>query len=304
MQKNLSGKDILGPMRLPFLLLPPVCVALGASVAYWRTGELNRAYVLLALLGAVLSHISVNAFNEYYDFKSGLDELTPKTPFSGGSGTLQKNPQAAKAAWVTAWTSFALTGLIGLYFWAVRGAMIVPLGVAGLLIVYAYTNWVTKNWLLSLILPGFGFGTLWVMGTDFVLTGSYSVNALVASFVPFFLVNNLLLLNQFPDAEADKTVGRAHLPIRIGNQASSKVYRAFLVLAYLTMILGVVLFKSLPSWVLLGLLTVPLAFGAAKGAAQYANDTRHLIPSLGKNVTINLLTPLLMAVGLWIAAAG
>jgi 1,4-dihydroxy-2-naphthoate octaprenyltransferase len=70
------------------------------------------------------------------------------------------------------------------------------------------------------------------------------------------------------------------------------------------MILGVVLFKSLPSWVLLGLLTVPLAFGAAKGAAQYANDTRHLIPSLGKNVTINLLTPLLMAVGLWIAAAG
>ncbi len=304
MQKRLSGKDILGPMRLPFLLLPPVCVALGAGVAYWRIGELNTLYLFLALAGAILSHISVNAFNEYYDFKSGLDFITEKTPFSGGSGTLQENPQAAKAALTIAWLSFILTGLIGVYFWQLRGAMIIPLGVAGLLIVYAYTNWVTKNWLLSLIVPGFGFGTLWVTGTDFVLTGSYSANALFASFVPFFLVNNLLLLNQFPDAAADRTVGRAHLPIRIGNKASGKVYIAFLLAAYLVMILGVIVFKNLPSWVLLGLLTVPLAFDAAKGALAHADEIPKLIPSLGKNVLINLFTPLLMAIGLFIAAAG
>jgi len=300
--KKIATKDILGPMRVPFLLLPPMCVALGVGIAYWRAGELNWLYAVLALIGAVSSHISVNAFNEYFDFKSGLDSKTQKTPFSGGSGSLQENPQASKTALVTAWVSFILPVLIGIYFVLVRGVMIIPLGVLGLVIVYIYTNWATKNWFLSLIIPGLGFGTLWVMGTDFVLTGSYSLTALVASFVPFFLVNNLLLLNQFPDAEADKTVGRAHLPIRIGNQASSKVYIAFLVLAYLTIILGVV-FYYLPIWVLLGLFTSPIAFSAAKGVSQYANDIPKLIPFLGQNVIINLLTPLLMAIGFFIAAA-
>ncbi|HIE25017.1 MAG TPA: prenyltransferase [Anaerolineales bacterium] len=166
--------------------------------------------------------------------------------------------------------------------------------------VYLYTNWFTKNWVFSLITPGLGFGILWVMGTDFVLTGTYSMTAFIASLVPFFLVNNLLLLNQFPDAKADKTVGRAHLPIRIGNRASAKIYILFLVLAYLSMLLGVLL-NYLPAWSLLGLFTIPLAIMAAKGAVKYAEDTPKLIPSLGQNVIINLLTPLLMAIGLFIA---
>ena len=302
MSKKLSLQDILGPMRLPFLLLPPICVALGIGTAYWRTGDINWFYAVLAIIGAISSHISVNAFNEYYDAKSGLDEQTEKTPFSGGSGTLQANPQAMQTALKTAWISFFVPALIGIYFFIVRGAMIIPLGTLGLLIIYLYTNQITKNWFFSLITPGLGFGMLWVMGTDFVLTGSYSMTAFFASLLPFFLVNNLLLLNQFPDAEADKTVGRAHLPIRIGNKASAKVYIAFLVLAYLSMILGV-LFGYLPNWSLVGLLTVPLAVMAGKGAIENANDTPKLIPSLGQNVILNLLTPLLMAIGLFIAGA-
>ncbi len=302
MKKELSTKDIFGPMRPPFLLLPPMCVALGIGVAYWRTGDINGIHALLALLGAVFSHISVNAFNEYYDFKSGLDAKTQKTPFSGGSGTLQANPNAAKAALMTAWISFFLTLLIGVYFLIVRGVMIVPLGILGLIVIYLYTTWITRYWVLSLIAPGLGFGTLWVMGTDFVLTGEYSLTAFVASLVPFFLVNNLLLLNQFPDAQVDATVGRAHLPIRIGNQASSKVYVAFLILTYLSLIGGVLL-GYLPAWALLGLLTLPIAFMAGKTALTYANDIPKLIPALGQNVIINLLTPLLMAIGLWIAGA-
>lgn len=300
MKEKLSPQDILGPMRLPFLLLPPMCVALGIGTAYVQTGGINWLYAILALIGAVSSHISVNAFNEYHDFKSGLDERTEKTPFSGGSGTLQANPKAEKAALTTAWVSFIIPVLIGVYFLMVHGAMIVPLGIAGLIIVYLYTNWITRNWFLCLITPGLGFGTLWVMGTHFVMTGSYSVSALVASFVPFFLVNNLLLLNQFPDAEADKTVGRVHLPIKFGNQTSAKVYAAFLALAYLSIILGVA-FKYLPAWSLLGLGTLPLAIMAAKGAHDHANDIPNLIPALGQNVIINLLTPLLIAIGLFIA---
>lgn len=301
MNTKLTLKDILGPMRLPFLLLPPVCVALGVGVAFWRTGELNWWFALLALIGAVSSHISVNAFNEYFDFKSGLDALTSKTPFSGGSGTLPQRPEAVKAALVTSIVTLVIPLLIGAYFLQVWGWGIVPLGLFGLLIIFGYTNWITRNWLFCLIAPGLGFGMLWVMGTDYVLTGSYSLQAGLASLIPFFLVSNLLLLNQFPDMEADRQVGRRHLPIVIGRQASSRVYIAFLALTYLSLIASVAA-GYLPVWALIGMATLLFAISSGKGAYLFADDIGKLIPHMGQNVMINLLTPLLTAIGLFIAA--
>ena len=54
-------------------------------------------------------------------------------------------------------------------------------------------------------------------------------------------------------------------------------------------------------WALLGLLTVPLAVAAGRGAVKFADDTKAIVPYLIMNVLINLLTPLLMAVGIFIA---
>lgn len=301
MENKLALKDILGPMRPPFLLLTPVCVALGVGIALWRAGEVNWWYALLALIGAVSAHISVNTFNEYFDFKSGLDATTQKTPFSGGSGTLPARPHAANAALLTAVISLVISALIGLFFARVHGTGILPLGIFGLLLVILYTQWITRNWFVCLLAPGLGFGVLMVMGTDFVLTGSYSLLAALASLIPTFLVSDLLLLNQFPDVEADRRFGRAHLPIKIGRRASSRVYIAFLALAYLALAASVLL-GLLPAWSLLGLATILIAIPAGRGAAQFSEDIAKLIPHLGQNVLINLLTPLLVAIGLFIAA--
>ncbi len=96
-------KFLLDPMRLPFLILTPACVVLGLATAIWTEGTVNWFHFVLVLIGAVSAHISVNAFNEYFDFKSGLDEKTQRTPFSGGSGRLQQNPELGKPALFMAW---------------------------------------------------------------------------------------------------------------------------------------------------------------------------------------------------------
>ena len=201
-------KHLLGPMRLPFLVLTPACVVLGLGTAIWTSGKVNILYFIIALIGSIAAHISANAFNEYFDFKSGLDARTERTPFSGGSGTLPAKPALARHALGIALITFTMTGLIGLYFLRVRGLFLLPLGLLGLLLMFAYTPWMTRNPWLCLIAPGMGFGPLMVIGTHFVLTGKYSWTAFIASLVPFFLVNNLLLLNQFPDVEADRSIGR------------------------------------------------------------------------------------------------
>ena len=56
-----NWKLLLGPMRLPFVILAPACVLVGLGTAYWTTGHINWLYFALALVGAVSAHISVNA---------------------------------------------------------------------------------------------------------------------------------------------------------------------------------------------------------------------------------------------------
>ncbi len=289
----------MGTARVPFLILTPACVALGIGAADWTTGELQGIQVVLCLLGALAAHVSVNALNEYVDFRTELDFHTARTPFSGGSGTLPRSPELAGQALAMGLLSLVVTALIGLYFVWIRGLALLPLGILGLIVVVIYTPWLARVPFLCLIAPGLGFGPLMVMGTGFALTGEYSWTALVGSLVPFFLVSDLLLLNQFPDAEPDRHVGRRHYPIAIGRRASSAVYSAFLLLNYLSIITGVVL-NLLPAASLLGLGTLILAVPTARNAYVHADDLEELVPSLGMNVIINIATPLLVALGLFL----
>jgi 1,4-dihydroxy-2-naphthoate octaprenyltransferase len=292
-------KEILGPIRVPFLALTPACVLLGLGTAVRTAGSVSTFHVVLALVGAISAHISVNAFNEYFDFKSGLDARTERTPFSGGSGVLPKNPEMARTALTVAMIALTFTGLLGIYFSFVRGITLLPLGVLGLFIIVAYTPWLTRHPVLCLIAPGLGFGPLMVMGTHFVLTGQYSWVAFFVSMVPFFLVSDLLLLNQFPDTEADQSVGRRHILIVLGRPHGSLIYSLFLVLAYLTILAGVY-WEYLPKASLLGLATLVIAIPVSLGTMRYAENTPKLVPYLGLNVLINLATLVLVAVGLFV----
>jgi 1,4-dihydroxy-2-naphthoate polyprenyltransferase len=292
--------SLMGIIRAPFLVLTPACVAIGIGTAYWQTREIHWLYVALVLIGALSAHISVNVFNEYFDYKSGLDARTRHTPFSGGSGTLPAQPDMEKITLGIACLSFAVVAGVGLFFVWVRGWQLLPLGVLGLFLLVAYTPWLTRNPVLCLFAPGLGFGVLMVMGTHFALTGTYTWTSFVASLVPAFLVSNLLLLNQFPDVEADRSTGRNHFPIAIGRQASSILYGTFLLVVYMDIILGII-FRVLPAWCALGLFTSVLAWRAYRGSRQHAENPSALIPSMADNVLINLITPVFIAVGLFIS---
>lgn len=294
-----TWKTLLSTMRLRFVILAPACVLVGLGSAYLETGHINWLYFALALIAGISAHISVNAFNEYFDYKTEVDARTQRTPFSGGSGTLQAHPELATGTLVVSWTALAISGSIGLYFTYVWGWQALPLGFAGLILLYGYTAWMVYQPVLCLIAPGLGFGPLMVLSTHFALSGTFTLQALVASFVPFFLVSNLLLLNQFPDVEADRFAGRKHFPILLGRTASGYIYIAFLIAAYLVIIMGVV-FGFLPRFSLLALLTVVFSVQIIRSVLKNSEDVPALIPAMGQNVIVNLLTPVLLTIGLFI----
>lgn len=292
-------KYLIAPARPSFLVLAPVCVVLGWGTAVYTGNHVEIFELILVFIGALASHISVNAFNEYFDFKSGLDFATQKTPFSGGSGTLPAKPELAGVAMKTAIISLAVVFIIGIYFLFAKGPQILVFTLAGCSIILAYSLHFVKKPLGCLVVPGLGFGTLMVLGTNFALTGELSPAALIVSMVPFFLVSDLLLLNQFPDVKPDYKFGRRNYPIVIGRKASSLIYGAFLLLSYISIIAGI-LCGILPSGAALGCITLVFAVPAFIGAYRYADDQKRIVPFMGLNVLINILTPILVTVGLFL----
>ena len=287
----------LGSMRIPFLVLPPTCVALGIAAAVHDGSSINMVHLIFIFIGAVCAHISVNALNEYDDFKTGLDFNTVQTPFSGGSKTIPENPEKAHHALIMGVVTLAVTIIIGAFFLYVRGVMLLPIGLFGIFIVVAYTKWITRSPILCLIAPGLGFGHLMVMGTSFVLTGTYSWASFLISMIPFFLVSDLLLLNQFPDIDADREIGRKHLPITVGKKTCVMIYGLFLLFTYSSITLGWVL-GLLPIHSLISLICVIPAIHIFLGVKKNADSIADLIPFMGKNVVLILATHIVLAIGI------
>jgi len=287
----------LQSMRVPFLVLTPVCVLLGMSTVIANNADVSLYLLALTLLGALLAHISVNTLNEYYDFKSGLDLITNKTPFSGGSGALPQNPEMAGTILTVGTVSMIATLIIGSFFIWKYGTGIMPLGITGLAIIITYTGWINKHPLLCLIAPGLGFGFLMVVGTQFVLQGEYTPLSWLIAVVPFLLVNNLLLLNQYPDIQADASVGRNHFPIAYGVNRSNMVYGLF-ALATIVIIVAYVVLGYLPLMSLIALLPMPLAFFSLYGAIKHQATIGDFPQFLGANVAVSILTPLLLAISI------
>ena len=284
--------------RFQFLPLTVIMVSLGTGVAAYE-GSFHLGYFILAMVGSILVHITVNVINDYYDYVDGIDLNTRRTPFSGGSGVLPLNLLKPKQAFWLATISLLIAMGIGGYFCFARGWWLFPLLLVAGFSAYFY-NVTLSRWWVGELFAGFNFGPLLVLGSYFVQTGGYSWEVLVASLAPGILTSNLLLLNEFPDREADRKGGRRHLVISLGKKDASYLFVILLATSYLCILVGV-LTKMMPMVTLIGLGTVIFGWKAARGALKYHNDMDRLVPILGANVITILGTQSLLAIGYLIA---
>lgn len=283
--------------RPSFLVLAPLCAGLGVAVAWQQGAPPALSDTLLVLIGAVLAHAAVNLLNEYEDFVSGLDLITRRTPFSGGSGALPERPSAAKRVLLAAGGTLALAIGIGLYFLWLRGLPMLVLGVAGVVLVVTYTRWITRLPLLCLLAPGLGFGPVMVLGSLIALDATLDAAALTVSLISLLLVSELLLINQIPDADADRKVGRRHLVITHGKPAAARLAGIMLLASYGVLSAGL-LAGWLPTWSALALAPAPAALWLSLRLPGALADPLRLNNLLGINVVILLATLTLLICGL------
>ena len=281
-------------LRPHFLLLTPITVFVSISCLIYEGNLPNLTDVTLVLIGTLLAHISVNVLNDYFDYKSGLDMRTKRTPFSGGSGMLVSgllNPLHVKILGLTC----MLLGLtIAIYFYFKVGWPVLILALTGAFLIYFYTDYLTKVGLAE-VSAGLGIA-LMCIGSYYALSGAFSENILYLSSIVFLTTANLLLLNEFPDTEVDKVVGRRHVPAKLGFKRASYAFTllellSYVILAYLTV-------TRIPLLALTSL-TVPLAFKTCKGVLENSDQSiEQILPYLGLNVKLVFSKLLLVSISL------
>ncbi|MCW3975228.1 MAG: prenyltransferase [Candidatus Bathyarchaeota archaeon] len=291
-------KALLLVVRAPFLILTFSCISVGFASAIYH-GYFNSSHAILALIGSLLAHISVNVLNEYYDYKRGTDLLTHKTPFSGGSGALPSGLIDQNQAFKIGVVSLISGGIIGLYFITLY-PILLPLIIIASAIIFLYTPILLKNRFAEFF-PGLSFGPLLVIGAYITqLPKNYMGSFIIPAFASIpvgLLVSNLLILNEFPDYEADLSTGRRHGVITLGRERTSRLYVLIMSLTYASIIVPAVL-SILPLTTLITLSTLPLAVKTSKNVLRNYDNPVKLIPSLAQNTYIVLLSPILIALGL------
>jgi 1,4-dihydroxy-2-naphthoate octaprenyltransferase len=198
------------------------------------------------------------------------------------------------------WAGLGTLGLvvaIGVYFLWLRGLPMFVLGAGGVVLVLTYTRWITRSPLLCLLAPGIGFGPVMVLGTLVALGARLDAAALICAAVALLLVSELLLINQIPDADADRQVGRRHLVITLGPETASRIVAGLLAGSYLLIGAGI-LTGILPVAALIALLPLPLALWISVRLPHVLNKAGELNRLLGANVVTLLSTLALLMAGL------
>jgi 1,4-dihydroxy-2-naphthoate octaprenyltransferase len=310
MAKENTFKIWMAQVRANFLLLAVFLVGIGLafSLKYppHSGSSFNVIHAILIAIGVVLSHISVNLFNEYSDFKTKIDYYTRKTPFSGGSGMMTSGKTRPENVRMVGITTIFIAALIGIYFSFVSNWIIFVISVIGGFSVIFYTNFLAKN-VLGELFAGLSLGTLVVLGTYISMTATpgtplkqlLPAEVIWISIPPGILTSLLLFINQFPDVEADKKGGRKHLVIRYGIKRASYIYTFGMFVTFAIIVLMPIIGISSP-WIYIALIPLPLAVKACLIAIRHGDDFKKMVTALGSNVMTVLGTDLLLAISVFI----
>jgi 1,4-dihydroxy-2-naphthoate octaprenyltransferase len=291
-------------LRATFLTATIVSIILGASIAYVRNGVFDLGLFVLSLVGGAFLHAGTNVANDYFDHKSGGDDINKEfvRPFSGGSRMIQLGLLKPREVLFEASILFAIGTAIGFYLAFVRGIFVLALGLVGLFsgIFYASPPFKLANRGVGEVFVGINFGVLMTIGAYYVQTQTLNVEPIVASIPVALLIFAVVYINEFLDYNADKAIGKKTLVVRFGREKAARGYAILMGGVYLSIAIGVAT-RITPVTTLIGFATLPIAIKAVANAFEYYSVPLKLTPSNSSTILCHLLTSLLLSVGYLIA---
>lgn len=288
----------LKAIRAPFFTATIIPVVFGSIIAWYDTSDFIWMRFWLTMAGVLLINAATNLANDYFDHLSGCDEAnsTP-TPFSGGSRVIQQGLIAPRKILYASLFCFILGSGIGLYLnYLCKGNIVLILGAIGVFLGLFYTARPFQIGYGSLgeLAVGAGCGPLIVLGSYYVQRGALPLKVFLVSVPIGILIALVLLINEFPDYAADKSVGKRTLVVMLGKRNAVILYHSLLVTVYIA-IISLVIFRFLPTASLIVLLSLPLAMKAFLISRENFDRIHELLPANASTIGLHSLIGALLS---------
>lgn len=255
------------PHSYPASIAP---VLFGATYALGYEIKFSILKFILFLLACLLIQAATNLFNEYYDYKHGLDKIDSE----GISGSIVKGNLSSREVMVGALVLYALAFILGLILTFMTSLYVLLVGLVCMLAGYFYTGgkYPIAYSPFGEVVSGFFMGTIIISLSFYFQTGYVNSDIIVVSLPLFIMIGAILLANNIRDLDNDKESGRRTYAILVGRNYAIKTMAISFIVVYLLNVLFIVT-KYASWWNLLVFVTIPLAIKIIKGFSANNHKT-------------------------------
>lgn len=291
--------QLMRPHTLTAAVIPMLVGTATAKLFLLGSEEhLKLSLFLGMLLACLLIQAATNMFNEYYDFKKGLDDPTSV----GIGGAIVNKDMTPQKVLNLAIAFYIIAALIGIFLAIQSSLWILPVGLVCMAVGYLYTGGPFPiSWTpLGEIFSGLFMGMIIILISFYIQTGVLDGYAVWMSIPIVITIGLINMANNIRDRVKDKAKGRKTLPILLGKRLSIIVMAAMYIIAYLWVVFTA-LFKIEGSlFYLLVLLSFPMPIKVINRFKK--NDTPvTMMPAMAATGQTNTMFGLLYALGIYIS---
>lgn len=259
--EDISTLKLMWQLTRPHTLTATFAPVILGTMLALNDGPINWLLFTAMLVCGLFLQIATNLFNEYYDFKRGLDT----TDSVGIGGALVRHGTKPSSVLAFALILYGLSILIGIYICMNSSWWLVVIGIIGMLIGYLYTGgpmpiaYTPFGELFAGLSMGIGF----ILIAYFIQTGDVSMTSFLVSVPLGILVGGINMSNNIRDIKEDTIGGRKTLAILLGREKAIQLLAISFIVSY-AWIVGLVVFGVVSPWLLFVFISVPKPIAAIK----------------------------------------
>ena len=266
-------------------------VLFGATYALGYEIKFSILKFILFLLACLLIQAATNLFNEYYDYKHGLDKIDSE----GISGSIVKGNLSPREVMVGALVLYALAFILGLILTFMTSLYVLLVGLVCMLAGYFYTGgkYPIAYSPFGEVVSGFFMGTIIIALSFYFQTGYVNTDIIVVSIPLFIMIGAILLANNIRDLDNDKESGRRTYAILVGRNNAIKTMAISFIVVYLLNVLFIIT-KYASWWNLLVFVTIPLVIKIIKGFSAN-NNKKTMAPYMVLTAKLTIFVGFIMS---------
>ena len=293
--EQISSVKLMWKMTRPHTLTATFApVILGTVMALAYT-DINWGMFAAIMFACLCLQIATNLFNEYYDFKRGLDTADSV----GIGGGIVRHGLKPSNVLTVAFVLYGIAAILGIYICMNSSWWLVVIGVFGMAVGYLYTGgplpiaYTPFGELFAGVLMGSGF----VLISYFVQTGTITLDSVLISLPIAILVGAINMSNNIRDIEEDIIGGRKTLAILIGRDRAIMLLMIAFIVSF-AWIVGLIVVGIISPWAFIVFLGIKKPIEAIRAFRIGKEQMRVAMKS---TALTNTIFSFLLAIGLFIA---